>query len=301
MRLSKLFLSSLLAQTLVSGCIHLGGASTSGGFATNNSNQNAVLAIFNSGKSDAEVSKDLKSYFCSGTKARRNLTQNIVAKMPAFKDKNLEIVQNQKETLWKEYEALAANYFSVTGIPADDCTEPRNAAKRIDCPYSKVISISGESPKTYDSKIKEIKYDPKDQSQAVFYKYHFVAFPDKNMVYLVPEKIWGVAEYENNLELQRWDIYASKKKSDLTLQMESSALVSHFGLLGPKVVTGNSGNLVRNATDRRVDLWKRYFEEFTTVKKSPGTKEPDDFNFQVTVDLEGFCQHGKSIEELTAK
>lgn len=65
---------------------------------------------------------------------------------------------------------------------------------------------------------------------------------------------------------------------------------------------GEDGNTnVSKAIDQRVKIWERYISRFSTVKESIDSTNANKINTQVSLDLNGFCRYGRSVDDLTSR
>lgn len=65
---------------------------------------------------------------------------------------------------------------------------------------------------------------------------------------------------------------------------------------------GEDGNTnISMAIDQRSKIWERYISRFSTVKESVDSTNANRINTQVSLDLNGFCRYGRSIDDLTSR
>jgi hypothetical protein len=55
------------------------------------------------------------------------------------------------------------------------------------------------------------------------------------------------------------------------------------------------------AISERTKIWERYISRFSKIKESPDPRSPQITNTQISMDLNGFCKYGRSLNDLTSK
>ena len=55
------------------------------------------------------------------------------------------------------------------------------------------------------------------------------------------------------------------------------------------------------AISQRARIWKRYISRFSKIKESADSRSSQITNTQISLDLNGFCKYGRSLDDLTSK
>ena len=55
------------------------------------------------------------------------------------------------------------------------------------------------------------------------------------------------------------------------------------------------------AINQKARIWERYISRFSKVKESTDPRSPQITNTQISLDLNGFCKYGRSLDDLTSK
>lgn len=292
----KFFLTKLSILVVVVGCAHTDTTGDSSGVATNRANYNFLVNKVD-GNDPNDAAKKVKEYFCSSDgKARRNLTQKIVVKMPRYQT-DLETAQKKEAEFSKASQRYARDFFAMAGIPNDSTHYTANAQLIgfENVSFSRFFSVSSMDPKDYDERIKEMDFAKvRFQEEA---ELRFVSFPKSGLVYIVPAGVY------QSLEQSFFDKYGDRpfehRADNYSKQLEVSYLSSNFTLLGPQATSSKQTSISESVADKE-RLWANYLSTFTSVKESPSRDGDGGSSFLVTLSLDGFCAYGRPVNQLMA-
>lgn len=68
----------------------------------------------------------------------------------------------------------------------------------------------------------------------------------------------------------------------------------------PIAIDSNNNNVIADAIKSKDQIWKRYISKFTEIKEAR-TSNSRIINIDLSLDLNGFCQYGRSIKDLYSK